>query len=33
MYLMANVIIFGAEFNWWRSRRRSARTEQVPGLA
>jgi membrane protein len=33
MYLMANVILLGAEFNWWRSRRRSARTEQVPGLA
>ena len=33
MYLMANVIVFGAEFNWWRSRRRQARLEEVPGLA
>jgi membrane protein len=33
MYLMANVIVFGAEFNWWRGRRRQARLEEVPGLA
>jgi membrane protein len=33
MYFMANVIVFGAEFNWWRSRRREARLEEVPGLA
>jgi membrane protein len=31
MYLMANVIVFGAEVNWWRSRRRIARLEEVPG--
>ncbi len=33
MYLMANVILFGAEFNFWRGRRRQARLEEVEGLA
>jgi membrane protein len=35
LYVMANVIVFGAEFNWWRSERvRSQRTEPVlEGLA
>jgi hypothetical protein len=31
---MANVIVFGAELNWWRSRRREqALVEELPGLA
>ena len=30
LYVMANVIIFGAEVNWWRARRDD---EQVAGLA
>jgi uncharacterized BrkB/YihY/UPF0761 family membrane protein len=33
MYLMANVIVFGAELNWWLARRRTRRGEGVPGLA
>jgi len=35
LYLMANVIVFGAELNWWLGERRSLRTEPVPldGLA
>jgi hypothetical protein len=34
---MANVIVFGAELNWWFARRREARAavarEDLPGLA
>jgi membrane protein len=35
LYVMANAIVFGAEFNWWRARgRRLAEDrEAVPGLA
>ena len=37
LYVMANVIVFGAEVNWWFARRReaaaSATVEDVPGLA
>jgi membrane protein len=35
LYLMANVIVFGAELNWWQSERRLLRTEPAPvdGLA
>jgi YihY family inner membrane protein len=33
IYLMANVIVIGAEINWWRGRRREEPLEQVPGLA
>ncbi|MGB2875774.1 MAG: YihY/virulence factor BrkB family protein [Gaiellaceae bacterium] len=31
LYLMANVIVFGAEINWWLAARR--RPEEAPGLA
>jgi membrane protein len=36
LYLMANVIVFGAELNWWRAERRVLRTPEpapVDGLA
>jgi membrane protein len=34
LYVMANVIVFGAELNWWRSRRRETQViEELPGLA
>jgi membrane protein len=34
LYVMANVIVFGAELNWWISRRREQRiVEELPGLA
>jgi membrane protein len=34
LYLMANVIVFGAEVNWWWGRTRDARAaDEVPGLA
>jgi len=35
LYVMANVIVFGAEVNWWFAQRRSAgrAREDVPGLA
>jgi membrane protein len=34
LYVMSNVIVFGAELNWWRSRRKEQHTvEQLPGLA
>jgi membrane protein len=34
LYVMANVIVFGAELNWWRSRRREQQlVEELPGLA
>jgi membrane protein len=36
LYVMANVIVFGAELNWWRAQRRlrdAQLGEEVPGLA
>jgi membrane protein len=36
LYVMANLIVFGAEFNWWRSRgrhRKQDEREAIPGLA
>ena len=34
LYVMANVIVFGAELNWWRTRRRDRRAiEELTGLA
>ena len=34
LYLMANVIVFGAELNWWLAERRALREPpQVDGLA
>jgi membrane protein len=34
LYVMANVIVFGAEVNWWVSQRRRAGVgDEVPGLA
>jgi membrane protein len=34
LYVMANVIVFGAELNWWRTRRADQRLlEELPGLA
>jgi membrane protein len=34
MYVMANVIVFGAELNWWLARRTEQKVgEDVPGLA
>jgi membrane protein len=35
LYVMSNVIVFGAEINWWRSkgRRAAAAHEEIPGLA
>jgi len=34
LYVMANVIVFGAELNWWRTRRSDQRLlEELPGLA
>jgi hypothetical protein len=31
---MSNVIVFGAELNWWRARRSEQRiVEELPGLA
>jgi membrane protein len=32
MYLMANVIVFGAELNWWASRRREERALAAPQI-
>ena len=32
LYVMSNVLVFGAEINWWRSRRPDA-LEEIPGLA
>jgi membrane protein len=32
LYVMANVIVLGAELNWWRSRRSELRAEQPPPL-
>jgi uncharacterized BrkB/YihY/UPF0761 family membrane protein len=33
LYVMANVIVFGAELNWWFRRRRQIATEEGIGLA
>jgi len=34
LYLMSNVIVFGAEVNWWRTRRRrELAVDEIPGLA
>jgi membrane protein len=34
LYVMANVIVFGAELNWWRTRRSEQRlVDELPGLA
>ncbi|MBA3331244.1 MAG: YihY/virulence factor BrkB family protein [Actinobacteria bacterium] len=33
LYVMANVIVFGAEVNWWRARGQRPDVEDVPGLA
>jgi membrane protein len=34
LYVMSNVIVFGAELNWWRTRRREQRgVEELAGLA
>jgi membrane protein len=33
LYLMANVIVFGAEVNWWWARGRRERVEETAGLA
>jgi membrane protein len=34
LYVMSNVIVFGAELNWWRSRRKEQHiVEELPGLA
>jgi membrane protein len=33
LYLMANVIVIGAEYNWWRSARAPSPAEDAPGLA
>src|SRR5262245_26323607 len=33
LYLMANVIVLGAEYNWWRAARAPSPAEDSPGLA
>jgi membrane protein len=33
LYVMANVIVFGAEVNWWRWKQRRPELEEAPGLA
>jgi membrane protein len=33
LYLMANVIVLGAELNWWLALRRASPIREVPGLA
>jgi membrane protein len=33
LYVMANVIVFGAEINWWYARGRHELPDEVPGLA
>jgi membrane protein len=36
LYVMANLIVFGAEFNWWRARGRHLKQDEreaIPGLA
>jgi membrane protein len=33
LYVMANVIVLGAELNWWRTRRKERELVELPGLA
>ena len=33
LYVMANVIVLGAELNWWFARRRARLPDGLPGLA
>jgi membrane protein len=33
LYVMANVLVFGAELNWWSARRRGQTEEEPAGLA
>ena len=33
LYVMANILVLGAEINWWRARGRRERAEEAPGLA
>jgi len=33
LYVMANVIVFGAEINWWLANARKEPPEEIPGLA
>ncbi|HEX7255236.1 MAG TPA: YihY/virulence factor BrkB family protein [Gaiellaceae bacterium] len=33
LYVMANAIVFGAEVNYWRARRRLIEEDAIPGLA
>lgn len=33
LYVMANVIVFGAEVNWWHARRQAEEAEEGAGLA
>ncbi len=33
LYVMANVIVLGAEYNWWRAERAASPAEDAPGLA
>jgi membrane protein len=33
LYVMANVIVLGAEYNWWRASRTAMPAEDIPGLA
>jgi membrane protein len=33
LYVMANIIVLGAELNWWVARRRGSLAEGLPGLA
>jgi membrane protein len=33
LYVMSNVIVFGAELNWWRTRSRAVAPEEPTGLA
>jgi YihY family inner membrane protein len=33
LYVMANVIVLGAELNWWLAHRREAQAEEVAGFA
>jgi membrane protein len=33
LYVMSNVIVFGAELNWWRTRRKERELVELPGLA
>ena len=33
LYVMANVIVFGAELNWWAASRRRQAPDEAPGIA